>query len=131
MKLGRNQKFRPLALKMGPWIFFWKAIFFLHYVNCKEYGLRQKSPPFPQILTFWPLFFANILFWTILDDYVIKDGGLYGVRGPIFENVRFLGGQFSGPLPKKIKFSKMGPLTPFNTPFLLHNHVVWSKIGCL
>ena len=25
----------------------------------------------------------------------------------------------------------MGPLTPFNTPFLLHNHVVWSKIGCL
>ena len=25
----------------------------------------------------------------------------------------------------------MGLLTPFNTPFLLHNHVVWSKIGCL
>ena len=25
----------------------------------------------------------------------------------------------------------MGPLTPYNTSFLLHNHLVWSKIGCL
>ena len=32
---------------------------------------------------------------------------------------------------KNLKFSKMGPLTPYNTPFLLHNPVVWSKIGCL
>ena len=25
----------------------------------------------------------------------------------------------------------MGPRTTYNTPFLIHNHVVWSKVGCL
>ena len=30
---------------------------------------------------------------------------------------------------KNLKFSKMVPLTPYNNP--LHNHLVWSKIGCL
>ena len=32
---------------------------------------------------------------------------------------------------KNLKFSKMVPLTPYNNQFLLHNHLVWSKIGCL
>ena len=32
---------------------------------------------------------------------------------------------------KKIFFLKLVPLTPYNNPVLLHNHVVLSKKGCL
>ena len=32
---------------------------------------------------------------------------------------------------KKAKIFKNGSPDPYNTMFLFHNHIVWSKIGCL
>ena len=43
----------------------------------------------------------------------------------------FWGGDLQNNPWKKAKIFKNGSPDPYNTMFLFHNHIVWSKIGCL
>ena len=53
----------------------------------------------------------------------------------VFSDFHFFGGDPQNSPRKNLKIlkfkKKMGPRTSYNIPFLLHNQVVWSKVGCL
>ena len=87
-KTRQNPKAQNPSFENGALKFFEKQIS-PRSLKCEKILSPIKSPPFPQILTFWPLVFCK---HPILDHTTWlcnKNGVSKVVRGPIFENFRF------------------------------------------